>query len=162
MRTICRAIKLNPSTYYAARKTKLSKRALENQVLRIAILNIYLTAKKRFGAYKINNKLREQGLFISIGKCYRLLASMDLPTIYTQKPTFKRNIASNDLECPDLIKRNFKADIAFGFMQCPIFCTPVGQCPDYQYLTTGKIVSDICIVRGGLLCSHDKVAGCDF
>lgn len=26
------------------------------------------------------------------------------------KPTFKRNIASNDLECPDLIKRNFKAD----------------------------------------------------
>lgn len=110
MRTICRAIKLNPSTYYAARKTKLSKRALLDQVLRTTILNIYITAKKRFGAYKINNKLREQGLFISIGKCYRLLANMDLPTIYTQKPTFKRSVASNDLECPDLIKRNFKTD----------------------------------------------------
>lgn len=110
IRTICRAIKLNVSTYYAWNRRPASKRELFNIQLRVAILNIYIAADKRFGAYKINNKLREQGLIISLGKLYRLLAGMDLPTISTQKPVIKGCKSDNNLECPDLVKRNFNPD----------------------------------------------------
>ena len=72
-------------------------------------MNIYIAANKRFGAYKINNKLREQGFKLSIGKLYRLLSTMNLPTVFTKKPVLTYVKAKSDLECPNLLKQSFHA-----------------------------------------------------
>ena len=51
------------------------------------ILHIYADYDKRIGAYKITYILgRDYGIFISVGRVYRLMHSMQLPPISTIKP----------------------------------------------------------------------------
>lgn len=104
---ICRAINLSQSTYFSSVNRGLSNRAKQDQIIKKEILEIYTFADKRFGAYKINNKLEQRNINISIGKTYRLLSTMNLPTIFTKKPNLKTAKPDNNLDCPNLINGNF-------------------------------------------------------
>ena len=101
---------VNRSTYYKHFSQKLSKRALQNQKIRTLILSIYSSSKKRLGAYKICYLLgAEYGIYISVGKVYRLMKSMNLPKISTIKPKFipaKKCLSSYKNE----VKQNFTTD----------------------------------------------------
>lgn len=108
--TICKVINLSPRTYHANKKRTLSKREIFNQFVRRNILEIYHKSDKRFGAYKINNKLKEQGINISIGKLYRILSNMQLPSVYTKKPQFKYYKSDNDIKYTNILKRNFHTE----------------------------------------------------
>lgn len=51
------------------------------------ILHIYADYDKRIGAYKITYILgRDYGIYISVGRVYRLMRSMQLPPMSTIKP----------------------------------------------------------------------------
>ena len=51
------------------------------------ILHIYADYDKRIGAYKITYILgRDYGIYISVGRVYRLMRSMQLPSMSTVKP----------------------------------------------------------------------------
>ena len=47
--------------------------------------------KKRLGAYKITYILhRDFNIDISVGRTYRLLKTLNLPTLSTKKPTYRQ------------------------------------------------------------------------
>lgn len=59
----------------------------ENQELAKRILQIYADYNKRLGAYKITYVLRrDHGIHISVGRVYRLMKTLQLPRMSTEKP----------------------------------------------------------------------------
>ena len=87
VKTLCRVLKVNRSTYYKDSAKVLSARELQNQALKSDILVLYTKSKKRLGAYKIRQRLMvEYNKKVSVGKVYRLMKSMALPKMSTVKP----------------------------------------------------------------------------
>ncbi len=106
IKTLCRVLNVNRSTYYKHFNSKISNRTLENQDIRKKILKIYTDCDKRIGAYKINHILkRDYGINISVGRVYRLIQKMNLPKMMTKKPKFKHKEA--DFECKNILNQNF-------------------------------------------------------
>lgn len=107
IKTLCRVLCVNRSTYYKHFSDTPSERAIENQKLRSDILTIYSASKKRLGAYKIRQRLIvEYGKKVSVGRVYRLMKSMILPKMSTSKPvsTFSKNEQG---ECKNLLEQKF-------------------------------------------------------
>ena len=62
---------------------------MENEYIKKIILFIHASYDKRLGAYKIAAVLkRDYGIKISVGRVYRLMKTMNLPKMSTQKPRF--------------------------------------------------------------------------
>lgn len=79
---------------------------MQNQLLRSQILSLYSSSGKRLGAYKIAKRLAvEFGQKVSPGRVYRLMHSMALPKMSTQKPRFKPLHASPQPCCNHLNKQ---------------------------------------------------------
>ena len=88
-------LNVNRSTYYKHFNSEPAPRIKENQSIRHAILQIYADCDKRIGAYKITYILkRDYGIRISVGRVYRLMNSMQLPSMSTEKPN--RGIAKRE------------------------------------------------------------------
>lgn len=78
---------VNRSTYYKHFCSEPADRTKENQEICKMILQIYADYNKRLGAYKITYVLqRDYGMLISVGRVYRLMKSLNLPKMSTEKP----------------------------------------------------------------------------
>jgi len=109
--TLCRVLKVNRSTYYKHFSKAVSDRTLQNQRIRSYILAIYSASKKRLGAYKICYLLGvEYGIYISVGRVYRLMKSMNLPKMSTVKPKFIHSKSDNSASFNNEVKQNFTTD----------------------------------------------------
>jgi transposase (fragment) len=83
-------LRVNRSTYYKHFFSEASPRIKENQEIARNILRIYTDCDKRLGAYKITHILeRDHGINISVGRVYRLIKTLELPKMSTQKPVLK-------------------------------------------------------------------------
>ena len=81
---------MNRSTYYKHFNSEPAPRVKENQSIKQAILQIYADCDKRIGAYKITYILeRDYGIHVSVGRVYRLMSSMQLPSMSTDKPHYR-------------------------------------------------------------------------
>lgn len=82
---------------------------MENQEIRRTILKIYTDYQKRVGAYKTTTVLaRDYGIKISTGRVYRLMKTMNLPTMSTRKPKF--SYPGTDAECKNHLEQKFYPD----------------------------------------------------
>lgn len=71
-------------------------------------MEIYAKSRKRFGAYKIQQRLlAEYGINISIGRVYRLMKTMQLPKMSTIKPRQIPNLTEDYLDYPNLLQKKF-------------------------------------------------------
>lgn len=69
---------------------KTAPQTKENQEIATTILKIVADYDKRVGAYKITHILeRDYGIKISPGRVYRLIKTLNLPRMSTQKPVLK-------------------------------------------------------------------------
>lgn len=109
VKTLCRVLRVNRSTYYKHFTETPSHRASENQRIRSAILEIYSKFDKRLGAYKIKRVLeRDYGICISVGRVYRLMRCMKLPKMSTDKPKKQyRNTNTDNAVCSNHLKQQF-------------------------------------------------------
>ena len=106
IKTLCRVLNVNRSTYYKHFNSKPAARTIENQNIKSLLLRVYAAYGKRLGAYKLTYILqRDYGIRISVGRVYRLLKSMDLSKISTRKPAVKSFSASTD--CSDKLEQKF-------------------------------------------------------
>ena len=97
---------MNRSTYYKHFSAVPAPRTVENQHIRRVILQIYADYDKCLGAYKIAYILgRDYGINISVGRVYRLMASMSLPKLSTDKPKRIRHMDNG--ECENRLHREF-------------------------------------------------------
>lgn len=80
----------------------------ENQHIASLILHIYADYRKRLGAYKTAVVLqRDYGIHISVGRVYRLMKSLQLPKMSTDKPAARRS-ASNDADFSNHLQQQFR------------------------------------------------------
>ena len=88
-----------------------SKRSIENQEIRRAILSLYTKSKQRFGVPKIQKRLAaEYGIKISAGRVYRLMKGMALPKMSTVKPKPATKAEHTDAEYINVLKKQFNPD----------------------------------------------------
>ena len=79
---------------------------MENERLKQLILFIYASCDKRLGAYKMATVLeRDYGIKISVGRVYRLMSTMNLPKMSTQKPKYHGFADSPD--CTNKLEQQF-------------------------------------------------------
>ena len=106
--TLYRVLRVNRSTYYKFFNHTPSARDKDNAYIRSCILALHSKYKKRLGADKLRICLRnEYCLQISTGRVYRLLKTMNLPKMSTVKPFSRKNVASLDENCINILKQRF-------------------------------------------------------
>ena len=87
IKILCKVLGVNRSTYYKHYNSEPAVRIKENQQIAKLILQIYADYNKRLGAYKITYVLqRDYGINISVGRVYRLMKTLQLPRMSTDKP----------------------------------------------------------------------------
>ncbi len=107
IKTLCRVLNVNRSTYYKHFHSSPTPRTAENQQLRQLILHIYADYDKRLGAYKTRSILeRDYGIRISVGRVYRLMRDMALPKMSTSKPRRHKRQEENR-DCSNHLKQQF-------------------------------------------------------
>ena len=110
IKTLCRVLRVNRSTYYKHFFSPAAPRVLENQDIRGKILNLYARSDKRLGAHKMCCCLKtEYGIQISVGRVYRLMRGMQLPRMSTEKPAaaYRKRSKQDDTSCRNILQQNF-------------------------------------------------------
>lgn len=96
------------------------------------ILHIYADYSKRLGAYKIAYVLkRDHGITISVGKVYRLMKTLQLPKMSTDKPRHQ-NKRSDNGDCANHLNQKFNQK-APGIVWVSDF-TYIKVCSKWYYL----------------------------
>ena len=110
--TLCRVLRVNRSTYYKFVAAQPSNHELENRNIRIRIAELHGKYNKRLGARKMKKCLeRECCIFISVGRVYRLMKSMNLPRMSSEKP-FKPMAKNTDDNCENRLNKQFSVSAA--------------------------------------------------
>ena len=130
---------VNRSTYYKFLNHTPSARDKDNAYIRSCILALHSKYKKRLGANKLRICLRnEYCLKISTGRVYRLLKTMNLPKMSTVKPFSRKNVASLDENCINILKQRSNPAKPNAAWVC-----------DLTYLrAAGRTFAEILILRG--------------
>ena len=105
---MCRVLKVNRSTYYNFISRHESQRSKENAHIKQCILLLYSKYKKRLGAAKMKICLQnEYCINISVGRVYRLMKSMSLPKMSTQKPFVHKSKSASDEDLENHLHQRF-------------------------------------------------------
>lgn len=76
------------------------------------ILHIHAHHRKRLGAYKIIHVLqRDYGIHISVGRVHRLMKSLQLPKMSTDKP-FHHHKHNENGECTNHLQQDFNQKVS--------------------------------------------------
>lgn len=107
IKILCKILCVNRSTYYKHYNSEPSDHTKENQRIAKLILQIYADYNKRLGAYKITYILqRDYGINIRVVRVYRLMKTLQLPKISTNKPYHNCRHKDNG-ECANHLQQKF-------------------------------------------------------
>ncbi len=108
IKTLCRVLNVNRSSYYKHFNSPVSKRELENQALRTKILRLYNTSDKRLGVKKMRQRLKaEYGVNIRAGRVYCLIKSMQLPKMSTHRNIRRAKNFNSNKNAENILERRF-------------------------------------------------------
>lgn len=113
IKTLCRVLRVNRSTYYKHFFDKDSHKSKENIKLRTHILNTYFKHKQAVGYIAMTHYLKDDYCIkVSSGRVYRLMNKMNLPKMSTVKT---HNYIINKEETDDdnlenLLKQQFNVE----------------------------------------------------
>jgi putative transposase len=110
IRTLCRALGVSPSGYYAWRDRPPSAREVRNQRLLERMREIHTFSRQTYGRPRIYAELRDEGWRVNHKRVGRLMALEGLQGASRRKKwrTTKRD--KDARPAPDLVDRNFAAD----------------------------------------------------
>jgi putative transposase len=109
---ICKALRVAPSTYYAAKKREAapSARAVRDAVLMQVLLALWVANRKVYGAHKLWKAARRAGHDIGRDQVARLMRELAIEGVSRRRKRVFTTIADPDaVRAPDLVKRNFTA-----------------------------------------------------
>lgn len=105
---MCRALGVSRSGFYAWQTREPSKRARQDQRLRIHVRAAFRKSKRTYGSPRLHQQLRREGLFCGRKRVERLMREEGL--IARPRRRFRRTTDSNHLHpiAPNLLARNFE------------------------------------------------------
>jgi len=106
---ICAALRMAPSTYYAAKRRQPSPRAVRDIVM-MQMLVLWVANRKVYGAHKLRKAARRAGHDIGRDQVARLMRELDIRGVSRCRKVFTTRPDPDALRAPDLVNRNFTAD----------------------------------------------------
>ncbi|MTT31634.1 IS3 family transposase [Terrilactibacillus sp. BCM23-1] len=85
IKTVCQVLDMPRSTYYQAKSAGESSLARENRKLMQRIQTLYTESKRRYGAPKIQKRLRKEGFMVSLKRVQQLMRRANLRSIIVKK-----------------------------------------------------------------------------
>lgn len=109
--TLCRALGVSVSGYYAWRSRGLSQRALHDEQLLAHIQTVYQAGRGLYGSPRIHAALQQQGIACSRKRVARLMRQAGLCSRRRRKHRVRTtDSAHNRPLAPNLLQRDFSAD----------------------------------------------------
>jgi putative transposase len=105
----CRLLEVSTSGYYAWLERPPSKRAWEDAILSDRIRSIYLGSRSTYGAPRVYQELRDQGVRIGRKRVARLMRVAGLQGVSRRKSVRTTVRKPGEPPAPDLVKRDFNA-----------------------------------------------------
>ena len=102
-------LEISRSSYYSYKNKKISKRSLEEQILKEEIREIWLLNEKKYGSPKIQGELRKKGMKVSERRIQKLMKEMGIKSIVTQKYKYKASVSSEQEGLENKLNRDFKS-----------------------------------------------------
>ena len=104
---------ISRSSYYRYKNKKISKRSLEEVVLKEEIREIWLLNEKKYGSPKIQGELRKKGLRVSERRIQKLMKEMGIKSVVTQKYKYKASVSSEQEGLENKLNRDFKSSKSY-------------------------------------------------
>jgi putative transposase len=111
--SICTALQIAPSTYYAAkrRESEPSARARRDAAMIQVLMVLWVANRKVYGAHKLWKAARRAGHDIGRDRVARLMRAMEIQGVSRQRrKVFTTRADPDAVRAPDLVDRNFTAD----------------------------------------------------
>lgn len=108
--TVCRLLEVSSSGYYAWLKRPPSKRAREDAILSDKIRWIHLRSRGTYGAPRVHEELRDEGVRIGRKRVARLMRAAGLQGVSRRKSVRTTVRKPGAAPAPDLVDRDFTAD----------------------------------------------------
>jgi putative transposase len=107
---ICRALRVAPSTYYAAASRRPSARAVRDDEVKAVIRRVWTEHRRVYGADKVWAQLNREGTVVARCTVERLMRELGLRGVVRGK-TIRTTIGDEASSRPaDLVARRFRAD----------------------------------------------------
>ena len=100
---------ISRSSYYSYKNKKISKRSLEEQILKEEIREIWLLNEKKYGSPKIQGELRKKGMKVSERRIQKLMKEMGIKSVVTQKYKYKASVPTDQEGLENKLNRDFKS-----------------------------------------------------
>jgi len=110
VRLMCRLLGVSPSGYYAWRLRKPSKRARSDAMLTERIEAIWIWSKRTYGAPRIHDHLRDEGISVGKKRGARLMRSADIAGVSRRSGVWTTRRDKDAVAAPDLVRPDFNAD----------------------------------------------------
>ena len=104
---------ISRSSYYRYKNKKISKRSLEEVVLKEEIREIWLLNEKKYGSPKIQGELRKKGVRVSERRIQKLMKEMGIKSVVTQKYKYKASVSSEQEGLENKLNRDFKSSKSY-------------------------------------------------
>ncbi|KOP63650.1 transposase [Bacillus sp. FJAT-21351] len=110
MKKACKTLNISRSGYYEYLQRKSSKRALENEVLRAEIQEIFKEHKGRYGSLRVTKVLEKKGIKVNRKRVGKLMREMNLYAKGSRYRYKRYNKKSPSIERPNLLNQVFHTD----------------------------------------------------
>ncbi len=105
---MCEVFNVPRSSFYKNSRCSQSTRSIQNEQIKSSILDIYRDSKGRYSAIKINHKLRQLNINISIKRTQRLMRELGIRAIVCKK--FRPVQSSSTIHGKEnILKRDFNS-----------------------------------------------------
>ncbi len=107
---MCRLLEVSTSGYYAWLKRPPSKRSREDAILTDRIRWIYLRSRSTYGAPRVYEELKDEGVRVGRKRVARLMRTAGMQGVSRRKRVLTTIRKPGARPAPDLVKRDFTAD----------------------------------------------------
>ena len=104
---------ISRSSYYTYKNRKISKRSLEEEILKEEIREIWILNEKKYGSPKIQGELRKKGMRVSERRIQKLMKEMGIKSVVTQKYKYKASVSSEQEGLENKLNRDFKSSKSY-------------------------------------------------
>ena len=111
--SICRALQMAPSSYYAAKRRAVapSARAVRDAVMMQVLMVLWVTNRRVYGAHKLWKAAVRAGHDVGRDQVARLMGEMGIEGVSRRRKKVFTTVSDPDAtRAPDLVDRNFTAD----------------------------------------------------
>ena len=107
---MCRLLEVSTSGYYAWLKRPASPRSREDAILTDRIRWIYLRSRSTYGAPRVYEELKDEGVQVGRKRVARLMRTAGMQGVSRRKRVLTTIRKPGARPAPDLVKRDFTAD----------------------------------------------------